>query len=45
MLRNPDPNGPSVKFTGPIESFDESKGVPVPVKKGHYLFLSSNYFE
>lgn len=34
MVRNPSKNGPVTIFTAPPDEFDDSKFVPVPVKKG-----------
>ncbi|RDD45330.1 Phytanoyl-CoA dioxygenase domain-containing protein 1 [Trichoplax sp. H2] len=39
MIKNPDPNGSSVIFTGGIEDFEESKFVPLPVKKGSVVLI------
>ena len=37
MIRNPKPDGPSCVYTGEDQIFDESKFIPVPVKKGKFM--------
>ncbi len=40
MIRNPDSDSPPTIFTAPPDDFDDSKFVPVPIKKGDYMLLA-----
>lgn len=44
MIRNPDKNGPITIFTHPIDQYDDSKFVPVPIKKGNRSIQLSNLY-
>lgn len=47
MIRNPDTSEgqPRTLFTAPPVQYDDSKFIPVPVKKGLYIFLNPRKFD
>jgi len=39
MIRNPDPNGPTLTFTAPCPTYDEYNFIPEPVPKGSLVVI------